>query len=370
MLFDAAKAYGRILASEVCVTQKDNVNNLIKSKINRSPSFFFGVIKTRREYDQVKISELVEHKNYFTEYEKKIMWDGIFESIQYSTTAGENINPFAAEEEVQRLDPKPLVRDTLGSQYPSHLGRGGFGVVERVQLQDGNFVARKTLQLKGDQNEQKELKRRFKREVKYQSSFKHPNIVQILDSDLDGDPPSFTMPLATCHLGNESNAGLTFDFDTKVKAFLNSLDGLEVLHNEGHVHRDIKPGNILRFDDPNGSYKYAVSDFGLISPSDRSSTTNITSTYGAWGSEPYMPRECYLHGFRVANAQSDIYSLGVLLLFLFREDDESLGVPYDERNSAGAFGDIIFKCTKKEPKNRYDSIAQLRTAFNKVVRGL
>ena len=250
------------------------------------------------------------------------------------------------------------------------LGKGGFGVVNRVRLPNGNFGAKKTLQLPDDQIQQTDLRRRFKREVEYQSSFDHPNIVGIINSDLDGDPPSFMMPLATCHLGNEDNAGLIFDFNTKQKAFLDVLNGLEVLHNQGHAHRDIKPGNILRFDNQDGSYQYAISDFGLISPSDRSSTTNITSTLGAIGTEVYMARECYLNGFSVANAQSDIYSLGVLLLFLFREDNESLGVPYDERESSGAFGGIISKCTKREPKNRYESIAQLRAAFMNAMRGL
>ncbi len=251
-----------------------------------------------------------------------------------------------------------------------YLGNGGFGVVDRVRLPNGLFVARKTLQLTGDQNQQNDLRRRFKREVEYQSSFKHPNIVGIINSDLDGQPPSFMMPLATCHLGNEGNVGLTFDFNTKVKAFLQVLDGLEVLHNQGYTHRDIKPGNILRFDNQDGSYQYAISDFGLISPSDRSNTTNITSTFGAIGTEVYMPRECYLYGFSVANAQSDIYSLGVLLLFLFKENNETLGVPYDERESSSAFGGIISKCTKRDPENRYESIAQLRVAFIDVVRGL
>lgn len=254
--------------------------------------------------------------------------------------------------------------------YIDFLGNGGFGVVDRIQLQDGTIVARKTLQLTGDENQQNDLRRRFKREVSYQSGFNHPNIVRILDSDLDGHPPSFIMPLATCHLGNESNLGLTLCFETKVNAFLNVLAGLEVIHNQGHAHRDIKPGNILRFDYEDGSYRYAISDFGLISPSDRSSTTNITSTFGAIGTEIYMPRECYLNGFSVATAQSDIYSLGVLLLFLFREDNENLGVPYDERESSGVFGDIISKCTKREPEKRYDSIAQLRAEFLDVVRGL
>lgn len=361
MLFDAAKDYGKILLSEVRVTRKDNITNLIKDKINRSPWFFFAIIKTRHKYRSVKITELVENENFFTEHEKKIMWDGIFESIQSSTIKVKNNNPFLA---------KLLARDTLGSQPLLLLGKGGFGVVEIVQWKDGVLVARKTLQLTNNQDQDNDLKRRFKREVEYQRAFNHPNIVKILHTELNEDPPSFMMPLATCHLGGEKKAGLSFDFSTKVKAFLNTLAGLEELHNKGHVHRDIKPGNILRFENPDESYIYAISDFGLISPSDRSITTNITSTGDAFGTEIYMPRECYLFGFSVADARSDIYSLGVLLLFLFLEDDETLGCPYDERSSKCAFGDIISKCTKREPDERYESIAELKAAFNKVVGGL
>jgi serine/threonine protein kinase len=250
------------------------------------------------------------------------------------------------------------------------LGNGGFGVVDRVQLLDGTTVARKTLKLTNDEDRNNELKRRFKREVNYQSSFEHPNIVKILSSDLDGKVPWFIMPLATCHLGNESNVGVLFDINTKVTAFLNVLDALEVVHKQGHVHRDIKPGNVLRYDYLDGSYQYALSDFGLISPSDRSNTTNITSTLGAIGTEIYMPRECYLKGFSVATPQSDIYSLGVLLLFLFKESNEGLGVPYDERESSGLFGDIISKCTQRDPQNRYESISQLRDEFQLVLSGV
>ncbi len=245
-----------------------------------------------------------------------------------------------------------------------YLGSGGFGVVEKLELQDGTIVAKKTLILTNDESKNSELKRRFKREVSYQSGFNHPNIVPVLDSELDGKIPWFTMPLATCSLGREE---FSLDLMTKARAFLDVLNALEVVHNKGHVHRDIKPGNILRYDYPNGDFKYALSDFGLISPSDRSDTTNITSTGVVIGTEVYMARECYLNGFCAATIQSDIYSLGVLLLFLFKEGDEGLGVPYDERWSGGLFGTLIHKCTRREPNDRYRSVSELREEFMRVL---
>jgi serine/threonine protein kinase len=339
LLFKAAKLYGEILYSEILVTDKNKVNELLQRKINRNPSYFFAVVKSRFGFIDLKLDDLFDNGFFISDYEKEILNDGIIIGIK---NGRQNINS-------------------------SYIGEGGFGIVTKVQLKDGRFVAKKTLKLKGDKYEQVSLKRRFKREVQYQQGYDHPNIVPIIDLDLDGDPPSFTMPLATCNLEKEVSFGKDCSYETKIKAFLNTLDGIDMLHQNGHVHRDIKPQNILRFDCPDDSFCYAISDFGLISPSDRSTTTNITSVGDVMGTPSYMARECYLEGFKCANIQSDIYSLGVLILFLFRERDENLGVPYSERLSSGRFGVIISKCTKNNPEDRYKSIFQLRAAFVDVV---
>ena len=147
---------------------------------------------------------------------------------------------------------------------------------------------------------------------------------------------------------------------------MNTLDGINMMHERGHIHRDIKPQNILRFDRPDDSFFYAVSDFGLISPSDRNATTILTSVGDVMGTPSYMAPECYRDGFKNACFQSDIYSLGVLILFLFKDRDEDLGVPFSERSSNGSFGMVIEKCTKKNPEDRYKSILQLKTDFSDV----
>ncbi|EIF5019350.1 serine/threonine protein kinase [Vibrio vulnificus] len=366
LLFDAAKAYGRILASEVRVTQKDKINNLIERKINRSPWFFFSVIKTRREYENVKITELVENENVFTNNEKRIVWDGIFESIQYSTTAVRNINPFSTEE-VKRLDSTSLVRDTLfthsGIQC-THLGSGAFGVVEKVKWKDGNFVARKTLKLTEDESINSQLKRRFKREVQYQAEFDHLNIVKVLESDLDCDVPYFTMPLAICSLGNESDHGISLSQKDNIIISRMIIEGIRVIHDSGQMHRDIKPQNVLRFHHSDGhDYDYAISDFGLVADRSRENTTALTMTSVPLGTMAYISPECYLDAKNNSSFQSDIYSLGVLIKFIF---DGETGLPMNKRQSNSIFKELIMKCTEPQPADRYSSIDELKSDFENI----
>ncbi|MGE0131802.1 MAG: hypothetical protein AB7U82_27270 [Blastocatellales bacterium] len=74
---------------------------------------------------------------------------------------------------------------------------GGFGVVHEVQTRNGKRLARKSFDPRvKTQEEREKLQKRFAREVRIQSQIRHPNIMPILDHDLEASPPWFTMPLA------------------------------------------------------------------------------------------------------------------------------------------------------------------------------
>lgn len=248
------------------------------------------------------------------------------------------------------------------------LGKGTYGCVRKEINQRGEIIARKTLVLTPYEDEDIELIRRFTREVKYQSKFNHPNIVRIVDSNLEIVPPYFDMPLAVCHLGQEIKHNCLFDYNTKIKAFLDTLNAIGYIHNDGHTHRDIKPANILRFHDNFGGFFYSVSDFGLITPSNRDETSNITSTGITMGTQFFMAPECFIDAKKATN-QSDIYSLGVLLLWLFGNESE-FGLPFEERYSECIFGNIIQKCTKRKINERYESIAELENDIKAILAKL
>ncbi len=243
------------------------------------------------------------------------------------------------------------------------LGRGGFGDVVKITRPDGLVVARKTLRLNPLEDNSK-LIRRFKREVSYQKKLHSKNIVPILYSDLDSEPPFFDMPLATCDLGRELKSAKELGVNLKIYIFLCALSGVEHIHMRQQLHRDIKPENLLRFDYPDGSYIYKLSDLGLISPAKGSVTTNITGAGGGFGTDQFLAREVYLRGFEAATVQSDIYSLGVLLFYLFGSKEEiNSSLPYSTRQTSHLMGNVISKCTADAPSHRYENIAALRSDF-------
>lgn len=239
------------------------------------------------------------------------------------------------------------------------IGGGSYGVVEEISTPTGN-VAIKKLLLTSDPEENEDRKRRFKREVEYQARLSHFNIVSIFQYDLDCDHPWFTMPLAVCHLGDEEKYNITMTDEVKIETFRMIMDGVEYIHAMGQIHRDLKPQNILRYHSPDNQYfSYAISDFGLVADRSREETTALTMTDVIMGTFAYMPCECYGNA-KSATQRSDIYSLGVILKFIF---DGSTGMPLRERQSESIFGDVISKCTKDHPDERYQTVADLREAF-------
>ncbi|EIM6640507.1 serine/threonine protein kinase [Salmonella enterica] len=247
----------------------------------------------------------------------------------------------------------------------ANLGHGGFARVDKVyDTQTSNVVALKIydpLSVVLAHVDDLSLKRRFVREVQYQSGVMHPNVVKILDSHLDNDPPCFTMPLAECTLSDELNTDHTLGNNLNTALF-NILSGLECLHNCGYVHRDLKPANVLKFNSPQGNY-YAISDFGLISAIN-SESTSLTGTNATGGTALYAAPEL-MGDFRRATPAADIYSFGAILHDVFSGGANR--VPYSEVSLPGPIGDIISKCTKTLAIRRYSSVAALRDDLYRVL---
>ena len=237
-------------------------------------------------------------------------------------------------------------------------GRGGFArVVIVADNKTKKRFARKTYDPQEhlvDAVGDKLLKKRFKREVRYQDSLNHPNIVAIHEHFLDEEPPYFIMPLADCTLKDELEVDLTLGGNPR-KALFDILAGLEALHSAGFVHRDLKPSNVLKFVSGSDDY-YALSDFGLISGVNSDSSTLTGSNEG--GGTPNYAAPELIRGFKSATALADIYSFGAILHDIF--GNGTIRVPYTELTVSGDFGEIVAKCTKRLPRRRYGSVSELR----------
>ncbi|CAI0407073.1 unnamed protein product [Linum tenue] len=190
----------------------------------------------------------------------------------------------------------------------SKLGEGGFGVVYKGTLSNGQEVAVKRLKKDSAQGH-----REFKNEVKLVAKLEHRNLVKLLGFCLKGGE----MLLIYEFIPNASLDHFLFDVDKKkdlswerrYKIIIGVTRGMTYLHEESRlriIHRDLKASNILL----DAEMVPKISDFGMARLFDtdetRAITNRIVGTYG------YMAPEYAMHG--QFSVKSDVFSFGVFVL--------------------------------------------------------
>ena len=189
------------------------------------------------------------------------------------------------------------------------LGRGGMGAVyEAVDSERGIQVALKTIRRDVGAGIS-----RFLAEFHTLANLRHPNLVRIFEMGIAAGEPFFTMELLDGvtfrqWVGAPSSDGLSQDQVDRLKAALRQLaDGLNHLHQSGHLHRDLKPSNVLVLGD--GTVK--ILDLGLAVPLDSIGQYEASVPGMLMGTLPYMSPEQAAGGNLTPAA--DWYSVGVML---------------------------------------------------------
>ena len=192
-------------------------------------------------------------------------------------------------------------------RYPilGTVGRGGMGTVYLGRDEAlGRDVAIKVIhdRFGGVEN----VLRRFAAEARAVAQLSSPHIVQVYDFDPVAVPPHLVMELVRgpsvqelVRRRGKAAVGTVADCGRQV------LQGLATAHAAGVVHRDVKPGNVLR--GPDGTYK--LTDFGLARSLEREQS--LTASGSIIGTLHYMAPE--VAAGEEATASSDLYSLGVTL---------------------------------------------------------
>src|SRR4029453_3024665 len=122
---------------------------------------------------------------------------------------------------------------------------------------------------------------RFLRESRACARLRHPNIVSILDYNLDADGrPFLVMELLNGRsLRQEIGARGPLPID-EVQAIIAPLCGaLQLAHDHGLLHRDLKPANIVAHDFGGGTRVHKIVDFGLVRIREASDATRLTSEH-------------------------------------------------------------------------------------------
>jgi len=175
---------------------------------------------------------------------------------------------------------------------------------------------------------------RFQREAQAAARLVHPNIVQIFDSGLDQASGRHFIVME--YIEGQSCAEILRDdgwveVDEAVSIIEQACEGLDYAHRHGVVHRDVKPGNLLRARE--GEVKLA--DFGIAKATEQSSITQVGSVLGT---AAYLAPE-QARG-EEAGPPADLYALGVVTYQLI-----SGRLPYE----ATSLTELALKQQREEP---------------------
>ena len=199
-------------------------------------------------------------------------------------------------------------------QILEKIGAGGMGQVYKAYHSGtGRVVAIKVILSKSKIDP--EVIRRFEREVKAAAKLVHQNIITVFDADQINGRVFMVMEYIK---GNDLAEIILkkgkLSIVESVKYIIQTANGLKYAHDQGVIHRDIKPGNIIVGTD--GSVK--IVDMGLAKIETDSNQEDISMLTGAtsiMGTVDFMSPE---QGFssRDVDARADIYSLGATLFYL------------------------------------------------------
>ncbi|XP_075945523.1 interleukin-1 receptor-associated kinase 4 [Anarhichas minor] len=190
----------------------------------------------------------------------------------------------------------------------SRLGEGGFGTVYKGLINDKAVAVKKLNPM--DDISLDELRVQFNQEIQTLKVLKHENLVDMVGFSCDGQHPCLVYALMVNGSLLDRLACLEgsppLSWRRRSLIAEGTASGLEYLHSNHHVHRDVKSANIL-IDE---QFVAKISDFGLTRASaKRTSTTMMTERIV--GTRAYMAPEA-LRG--EITPRSDVFSFGVVLL--------------------------------------------------------
>jgi serine/threonine-protein kinase len=265
-----------------------------------------------------------------------------------------------------------------GYNIEKRIGGGGNGdVYLGKSIESGMPVAVKVIRPEISNN-RSAVERFIDRDINIGKQLSHENIVRTIESKFINGMYFIVMEYVEgTDLSKYQKKNGQFKAETACEIIIQTLGGLEFMHNHNVVHRDIKPENILLCQTAAGLIP-KISDFGLAK--NLMTSKMLTKFFETAGTVPYMPPE-QIMDFRSATFVSDIFSLGASLYFMCTDKyvrdypwnkdpinvnlDEKSIVPVEERKAdiPPAIARVINASIQYNPVNRIRTAGEMKQAL-------